>query len=345
LLFGLAAGILIGSKVVTIIPVVLMLGVLVYRLRRSFDYSLKHLVRLTGIAFGSMLILAIYWYGRNLLLHDSFIYPIQAMIGSFVLIPGLIEVGQLLGADQPELLRNASVVKNIYVNSYLEANPRYDMTPGGFGPLWAWLLLPAMIPAVMLWISQKKWKIMGIFGLIWIFFLLTPGNWWWRYVIIFSMAGLLSLAEIYEWSKKFRFSQKVLGVYIIILSVWSVMISWLPAYVNSEVYVNKFVGGIATRDYSHRYAVFENLAEVQDPGTTIAYDDSWFIVYPLWNSTRTNRVVHIPYNIDWLEKLEQEGVDYIASKSDSQEYAFIQANRHRFDLLKTSGIYNLYQFR
>lgn len=343
IIFGLTAGIMVGSKVVMIIPFFILLAILLYRLLKVFKLHAKHLIRLSGIAIVLMFLLSFYWYARNYFFYESFIYPVKVMLGSFTLIGGLIDIGRLIGDNQPELLKNAGLIKNVLVNSYYEAVPRYDMTPGSFGPLWAFLLLPAMVPAVMLWFSQRKWKVLGVFALIILFFVLTPGNWWWRYAIVLSAAGMLALAEIYEWSRKFKFSQAVLGGFILLLSFWSIAISWWPAYTDSSVYANKFINNASSRDFSHRYKIFESIDEAQTPDSTIAYDSSWFVVYPLWNSTRSNRVIHVPYNVDWLQRLESEGVDYLAAKFDSPEFGFIQANEERFELLAGEGIYYLYK--
>lgn len=342
---GLTSGILIGSKSVMILPVVLAWAIALVVYRRSGLYARREYIRLIGCLFIPAFALSAYWYFRNFIDFGSILYPFSLSLGPLTLLPGVVSVEQILADSQPQILRDVSLWTNAFINTYQEAAPKYDMVPGGFGPLWAWLMVPSTLVAIFFWVADRQWTRLAAFVLTFAVFALMPGNWWWRYVIILAFAGILAVAEVLSRLRVSKTGYRSLQGILLILACWSVFIARWPDRVDEAILARKLRQGITQRDFSHRYGpLYQAIAQAQTEGSRFAYDSTWFVVYPLWNSERTNSVLHVPFGPAWEYALSDKGITHVAAKSGSPEYAFIQRHAARFSLIEKDGIYSLYAF-
>ncbi len=343
LAFALVAGILLGSKATMLIPVIFAAGFLLYSLYHQEKMPFGSLIKAIGVMAFVTACFSAYWYGRNLLVFGDLLYPVKVVVAGITLVPGVVTADMLIGDSMPDSLKQAGFLKTLFLNFYHEGGARYDMSPGGFGPLWAWFLFPSMLPALYLWIKKRNWQRLSLFIVFWFIFFLSPGNWWLRYVLAFVFTGILAYAEALSQAKNKPVLYKVFVVATFSLVTMNFLQSAKPFFLTKEYFSSKLVS-VTQADYSYRYGeIHHSIAEITVPGTTIAYDSSWFVIYPLWNEKRINRVLHIPVQKNWLEVLKENQVDYLAVKSDSPEYQFIQLQSGHFSLLFQEGIYFLYQ--
>ena len=339
LLLGITGGLLIGGKATMIIPWTLITALFLWRMRGVPKKRKPTPAVLVGLLLLPCFAIAHYWYLRNILLYGAPLYPLHITLGPLVLHPGTITPADLARISQPLSVYDAPLLKHLWLNTFAEAAPTYNMAPGGFGPLWAFLMTP-LLPVVF-W----RWKnLMPVFGILWLIWLLMPANWSLRFVIPLFFAGILLCAEALDWSAQGRrWIHRTLLGYTMLLAVASVAIAWWPSGVGSAVLQTAFNRHAPERDFSYALgSIFGVISEHQKPGTTIAYDSTWFRVYPLWNAERSNQVVHIPLSEDWIDDLHAQEVDYIAIKTNGPEYQWILQAPEKFRQLAQDGIYGFY---
>jgi hypothetical protein len=342
-IFAFISGVLLGSKATMLIPVFFASCFLLYRLYHQEKIPFGSLIKAVGAIIGIAGILSLYWYGRNLLVYGDLLYPVKVVIAGITLVPGVISADMLIADSQPEILATAGFFKTLFLNFYQEGSVRYDMSPGGFGPLWAWIMVPSMIPSLFFWLKEKSWEKLSFFIVFWIIFLLSPGNWWLRYVFALVFTGILAFAEVATKVQKKKWLFFLLMASVFSLTILTFLQSAKPFFLTKEYFSTK-IASPTQADYSYRYGeIYKHIAEVAQKDTIIAYDSSWFVIYPLWNQQRSNTVIHIPVQKNWLEVLISNDVDYLVVKSDSPEYQFIQLQPEPFTLLFEEGIYFLYQ--
>lgn len=341
-LFALTAGLLIGGKSTMVIPIFFAFLLLCYRLYNQKNLSvIDFFIRLVCIGI-IIFLLGGYWYIRNLLYYGDLLYPVKVMVGNFTLVPGVVTAAELIAQSKPDVLDGVSSVKSLFINTFQTTKPRYDMVPGGFGVIWSYFLFFLQPIAITILIKRKLWTQLVFLFFFWIIWFISPGNWWFRYVIVVGVTGLLSFAIVY--SRSSILGKRLIAVYVSILSLYSASMMIWPYYTDIHIFGEKVRSGILNADFSYRYgSVYEDIQNVAREQATIAYDSSWFTIYPLWNQTRSNRVVYIPYQDLWLEKLTEQQVEYLTVKSDSPEFTYIQSRPDLFSLVSSSHIYNLYK--
>lgn len=351
---GIIAGILVGAKAICLIWVLVGFLVFLYRvLKRGIGLPHKQMdwrrfLQVLGLFFGPLLILSFYWYLNNWVEFGSIIYPFSWSIGSFEIIAGAMPLSSLFFNSMPEVFANAPMWKTLLYNFYLPVQGyTYAMVPGGFGPLWAFGLFPMSVISVvvaLIYDRKKSMKFFGVSLVFWVCLILTPANWWLRYVLFFAGWGVVGFGYLmsHDFSKKFKYI--ILGI-ILGLSIWSVYIAWWPADIDYKVLKT---ADFHSRDFSHGYgAVFEDLYKYTDAGTTIAYDSQWHLIYPLWNKELSNDVKYLSLNEwggdVWMDRLREESVDLLAITTGSVEYKYVSMFPEKFELLTRNNGLRIYK--
>jgi hypothetical protein len=340
LVMGCASGILIGTKPTTIVVVGAAWIIFLVLRYRARIHTARELVRFAGLLYLPAFALSAYWYVRNMVEYGSFVYPLRVTLGPITVIDGLVSVQDILGLDQPSVLVGANLLKNLFANTYGQNVVRYDMVPGSFGPVWAWLALPCLFIATALWVKRRAYARLALAWLFIALFIMTPGHWWWRYVMILFGAGSVALAECADVFRA-KHTKTIFALAVTLLCAWSFWLAKWPTYTDASAVLAQ---RDKSRSFSHRYGqVFEKIEQETLPGTTIAYDSHWFVIYPLWNAHRSNRVVHIPFSKVWLKELRAQDVSLLAAHTGSPELAYLQSLEAGVTLIASDDLFHLYR--
>ncbi len=140
--------------------------------------------KLAGIA--ALALLGMGSYFDNFLTYGNPIWPVRVALGPFSL-PGSETMGELVQAGMPDALRGLSPMARILASWTTVLAPyNFDMRLGGFGPVFAFVLLP-LAPVVVLRarrVDARAWMAVVVIAP-----LVTPGAFWARYTI--ATAGAL----------------------------------------------------------------------------------------------------------------------------------------------------------
>lgn len=315
ILWGLTALLLAGSKITGILWVILACGVL---LARRTELAL----RMQDYYFGGgvLVVLTIPWYIRQWLVFGSPLYPLGLHVGPWQIFPGL-ELSQLLNQSQAVILQSQSYLQRIITNltAWNEVNS-YQMNPGGWGIVGLFLLIPALCMVLLFWLRKKtntSWILSLAFLLV--VFVVTPANWWLRYVIATIAVGSLALGWLVNQSRgRWKYLFVVYSIGVMSLSIWQSR--------------NAF----AVYKQEQLFPELTNISLVTAAKATVSYDQRWQLLFPLWNSELTNRVVFVPLNdtASWWLELKESRVNYLVTKYPSPELDYILQHPDQFKLLR-----------
>jgi len=147
-----------------------------------------------------------YWYIRNYIHTGSPLYPVGLSIAGHVIFPGE-SIGQAIASEHntvPELIGLPAVLRVLYTwTQGLKAWPAsikgYDSRLGGLGFLWLIGCLPALLIACIDYrrfsLAQKR-SFPILLVVVGLTFLITPLNWWARYIVWIYALGLPVLALV-----------------------------------------------------------------------------------------------------------------------------------------------------
>jgi hypothetical protein len=194
-LFAIAAGLTLGTKP-SAPPLVAVACILV--LVRTWQRSR---IGEGVLAVGGTLAIGAWKYVENLALRGNPIWPVQLDLGP-IHVPGLATMDELASMGLRAPMRDHGWAQRLF-ESWTTVFPDryvYDMRVGGFGPLFALVLLPAAIATLVAAIASAGFRARvaraaGPMALLAVVTLATPGAYWARYTLAVP-AALMVLALV-----------------------------------------------------------------------------------------------------------------------------------------------------
>jgi hypothetical protein len=141
-----------------------------------------------------------YWYLRAWIRYGNPMYPVRVSAFGRTLFPGPATGTSIVGPQTPAKLVGHGRLYQIW-GSWTAPTPHwtYEQRLGGFGPLWVWFELPALLLLVFWLVRRRRWQILAVLvavpGAI---LLLQPAAWWSRFTIIVLGPGAVALASALE---------------------------------------------------------------------------------------------------------------------------------------------------
>ena len=284
------------------------------------------------VALGPLVLVAIpcvfglYWYLKDLVLYGSPIYPFGFKLLGHSIFPG--KTFQEFAADAVNgstSLPPGNLARIWYVwteqKDWFGCLYNYDTNYAGFGPVWFVIMLPAVVTALYLAVRKRKWLFVAVSGLIGLLFLAYPSDYYTRYTVFMTGAGILALAfALTHIGRLVGNSVKMLtiGLAVVVGATNFTLCTVNPPDLGPEL---KHAEQGSDRGLVWPSSAFMYIQNHMKPGQTVAYDSKPWFIYPLWNASYSNKVIYIPASseTDWLRKLQQKNVNYVIAQSDDNE--------------------------
>lgn len=316
LLLGLATGLMMGIKpngIAFAAVIFLSFSFWLYKFRGTKEIGLG--LQITVI-FLAIILTGSFWYLRTFWYYGNPIYPVKIDFPGLSL-PGMGSVGELfMFHNTPEDYRNRNPLINI-ANSWLElGNETYNYysRTRGFGPAWASLALPAVVPfAVNAW-RLRNIPLLWMLGLTAVMLALQPAVWWPRYALYIVPVGLAALAWVYD---RLPVSFKKITAVILILNLT----------VSTSLVLSENLGKLSAvllrpteyRSFGQLY--FNDYAWVDEiPPSNIGHTPmAW--IYPFYGGLRHNvKLVDGKSAVEFQESITGSGIEYLVIKKGFRDY-------------------------
>lgn len=345
LLFGLATGLMMGIKSTGLaFAGVFCLASLVYGLWQCQRQKIKcpQLCRQAGLFLLVMIATGSFWYLRTWWLYGNPIYPVTVALPGWSL-PGLGSVDQLfMNHNTPDNYRGRSLLLNVLI-SWLELGEEtynYYSRTRGFGPFWAALALPALIPFTYNALKQRQTPVIWMMGITLLLLLVQPAVWWPRYALYVVPVGLAAWAWLYErLQAKVRLAVTLLMIFNIVVSSGLVLaetLDKLPLAMKKASSCRTF-GQLYYQDYAWVDSI---------PPSNIGYTPmAW--IYPLYGGLQ-HRVQLIDGSTaeSWRKAIRQQKVDYVVIKPDYSHYElWAQDSADLLQIYQKGELINVYKVK
>lgn len=330
---GCAVGLLLGIKANTFLVLGLAALLALAPLQRSRGKYVRSLWgRALALAVPSLL-LAGYWYVRNLVRYRNPIYPVAVKLLGFTLFPGPRTVASLVTVT-PDQTPWQTLMKGLREEIVTYS---YDSPNGGFGSVFTCLGLAAVAAALVHGIQRKRWRLVTVLSFGILLFLLQPVKYP-RYVL--HLPALAGLSFGYCLHRLFRQAGRHLlqGAAAVLLLYTLFLIPFQPQLSSEDLWQvgTAEVAGkpLWSGSFGHacHYSFVSTTPHFSHPDNRIAYTGTEF-VYPLMGPDRSNQVYHIPpvdYD-QWLAELLQRQTTFLLVGRDSNvEHAWAQAHPEIF---------------
>lgn len=198
-----AVGLAAGSKYSLLVPAALVLVVAFWPDLRHRTLTRAHLLGVGVLLVGAHWYLApIVWYGNPAWPYAMPLLP--DVFGSHVESVSRV-VDAELGAA-PALADAVAPLRPILV--WVEKGPLYetytfDSRQSGLGPLWFVVWLPAIAAFVVLWLRDRRYRDLWLFGgVVAIAFVTQTYSWWTRFTWWIAVLGIVATAVIFQRSRQ-----------------------------------------------------------------------------------------------------------------------------------------------
>lgn len=224
---SLLLGILLGSKYSSIsyVAVLVIAFVVIDYLTREENKFYKNKYSLKNIYIVLILIalLGSSWYLENFKNFGNPIHPFNIKVSYNQVLEGW-DVSKIMTGNTPTILKDKNKFEAILISWIGLADDKivdtnkpdtnleqkepinktfvtmYDMRIGGFGFGWLYIMIPSFIIYIISLTVKKKGSINDIIVIVLplICFLITPSNWWTRYVCFILITGIYCFAKIFS---------------------------------------------------------------------------------------------------------------------------------------------------
>jgi hypothetical protein len=203
-LAGLAAGLALGSKWTGIVYCGVLAAVVAARLlfgvrRENFSPGLS--VAAFSCFAVPLLALGGYWYARTWATYGNPFYPVRVAVAGIELFHGR-PVEDYLSSPEYSSVWWKELLWQWHQDRVPFAGVRYfgvGSSEGGLGPLWSYLMLPALVLFVLGAAKRKQSILVTFFVPLAVIFALQPYRWWSRFTIDLLAAGAIALFLVNQW--------------------------------------------------------------------------------------------------------------------------------------------------
>jgi hypothetical protein len=192
---GLALAVGTSIKSSNLLAAALVFAVALVQLRRlARDGALLRRAALSLLAPSALL--SSYWYLRTWLRHGNPFYPLR-MLG----FEGPLSFDQIVRDNMTPAIANAhGLLGQLWTSWSADAVRhafRYDQRMGGFGPQWLYLLLPALLLALVLFAWRRRLDLLGGLALpLGVLLVASPAPWWARYTLFLAGLGCVAFGAL-----------------------------------------------------------------------------------------------------------------------------------------------------
>ena len=245
------------------------------------------------IFLAPVLTMATPWYVGNWIAYGNPFWPFTQNIQGRLLFKGLFSLDWLY---RNNLLAKYKEFPDVILRLYLWLEPtsRYshDGRYGGLGMLWLVLGIPSIVFSLLTARGTLRRSLLWILAVAGGIYLMTPYNWWPRYVLFLPGLGAIGVAWVLQhastWTR--RLTQGVL--------VFGVSFAMLTTIAGSSLSPDTIV------DHAHLPAFARPTLGLLDwpayrwwnnnsySGSTVAYGYGLYFIAPLWGNDIRNRVVY-----------------------------------------------------
>jgi hypothetical protein len=307
-LFAIAAGLALGTKPSA--PPLVALACLVVLVRAGRRGRIGDAV----LACVGVLAIGAWKYVENVARFGDPVWPVGISVGP-IQIPGLATMDEIASMGLGEPMRGYGWLARIFASWTTVFPDRYvyDMRVGGFGPLFALVLVPAAIATVVAAIRSERFRararVVGIgVSLLALVTLATPGAYWARYTLAVPAALLvLAMASSEAVTPRTRSIGDALAVIAAALGLWLS----IPGFTDGGPSIPALMT-MSADEREHAYGAdsyegrFADVRALVRRGDAALYDSGFGLaarLYPLDGRGRIEYVEHDPATADELVAL------------------------------------------
>jgi hypothetical protein len=356
---GIAAGIVLGSKWSGLVFVPVLATMLaaqrVHWNRRDGRPDFNALAKELLFFIGPALVFGGYWYVKNWYLYANPLWPFELSIFGAEIFRGIITKADLLNQTLPARFQHLNLVQTLWVSWREIGISDYvsDIRPGGLGPFWFILGLPAIL-YVFRWIAKRgDWAQAAIFlaGAAMVFF--HPSAWWTRYTLLVAGLGAICFALVRSVERRPEVT-RLIDIMVVVLMVYSTTASIASGYHQPEKIAAVLRGPAESRGPAALRPEIVNpaygyIAEATaGKPANIAYGTGLYFTYPLWGSRFENKVYYIEATdlASWIKGLRARRIDYLLIKADTPEHDLVgDPKLFKREYLDREEGYAVYSFR
>ncbi len=357
IMFGLASGILLGSKGSgPLFIIVLSIAIVIQEVIKLFcssdigslnkRYLITRALKLYLLCFALPAILVGgFWYINNWMLYGNPQYVMEVSFRDITLFKGIFK-GIIDPA--PAVIDGIMPLKKL-LHVWLEKVEYYlyDSRLSGFGPLWFILFLPSLAFSLIYAVKREEYGFLFVNAILIIIFVLYPRNWYTRYVIYIVGLGSLSFGLALNYFDKREGALKIVALLLAcytFLTVNSPCI--MPEKIKEFLHLPVSERTIARHapfniDFHARqhYGYWTWIRKNLSKGDMLAYNFEPLFLRPLWNREFSNRIIFIRSDTykEWVKDLKMNKTTYILIKRNSTESRWIDKERRILSSLQWLG--------
>jgi 4-amino-4-deoxy-L-arabinose transferase-like glycosyltransferase len=248
-----------------------------------------------AIAIGvPCLLLAGYWYIRNLVLYHNPIYPVAVNLLGHTIFPGTRSVAQLINNTPGQ------TPWQTFVLALQEAAARYsyDSTQAGYGPVFTCLGLGAMAAALLDGARRRRWRLVAVLAVGLILLVLQPFKYP-RYVLHLPVVAGIGFGYVMQrlTARPLRHLFQAVAAGMALFTLFLIPAQpQLSAEDLWQVRTARAEGRplqVTEFGHSRHYYFFPQTPGLFDPANRIAFTELEF-VYPLQGRDEMNVTYYIP---------------------------------------------------
>jgi len=334
---GIAAAIVVGAKWSGLIFLPILFFMLVGQ--RLYWNRLLRLPGLHRVPTESLLFLGpsaffgAYWYVKNwILYHHNPLWPFTVSLLGKQVFGGLVTQEDVLKLTFPIQFKNLNMAQMLWwswreigISDYMN-----DIRPGGLGPFWFILGLPAIFYVSRWIIKNRDWAQASIFLAAGTMLLLHPTNWWTRFTLFIAGLGAICFAMVRASERRHEVTRLV-DIMLIAILVYSTGVSFTINYYQPD----KIAALLHRRpDLRTSAAVrpeivsqaYDYIAKkTVDKPANIAFGSRLEFTYPLWGPRFRNRVYYLePRDYpSWIRQLRAKKIKYLLIRTNTPEYDLV----------------------
>ncbi len=361
----LALGLYIGSKMTGLFHLGLLGPWIAVRagleLWRAHGHRLRRLGDI-GLSVLGLLAVGSFKYIENTVLKGNPFYAFRLKVPVLGELPGVYDPAQFYGttAGKSPLFFGAEGSVQKLLASWYSETPTFwpDVRAGGFGPLFAYLLVPALLVLVIALVRPKRWA--QALPILALFFasIVVQSAWWPRFIMGASIAGLVALGYV-QAQVAFRWARTVLSIAFVGLTGWTF---WQGAASQVQqrdffMYPNKFAEALTgSPEERATLQVVDWLwpeqwskakeAEFQ-PGDVLVYDDSVYFFAEYFTADYRNAPVYVP-GVDvknFLARIDELDARWVGVQAGSAAERALKARGAEFLFVAPKSQNALYRVR
>lgn len=348
-LAGVAGGLILGIKPNGVLTVAAVWAMAMLTISRHS--WVRGLVR-RAVAMGVPgLVLAGYWYIRNVVLFRNPVFPAKVSFAGLTLLEGPRTVAQLINV-RPEQSHWETFFLGLqeWTRWY-----SYDTPNAGYGPVFTCLGIGALLATLLHAVGRRRWRLVAVLCAGVLLLVLQPFKYS-RYTLYLPALAGLSFAYLLQRLARRPVRHLLQAVAVGLMGYAGLLAPYQPQ-LSAETFWQVRTAQAEGRQVSsaefghaHHFAFMSGIPELQHPANRIAFAD-FDLVYPLMGDQRQNQVYHIPRRegmtfVEWeADILARRTTFLIVGAEKSMEGQIAAAHPERFVPWARGWLFRIYLVR